>query len=123
VPKIYQAGTYAPDSNYRWMGSIAMDAAGNLAVGYSVSSSTMSPTIAIAGRCSSDGAGTLGDEVQMLPSGITTQSQTGYNRWGDYSSMSVDTVDGSLWFTTEYLTELGSNWHTRIGSFTLVCPR
>jgi hypothetical protein len=123
VPDIYQAGTYAPDSNYRWMGSIAMDNAGNLAVGYSVSSPSMSPTIAIAGRCSSDGPGTLGKEDQMLPSNITTQSQTGYNRWGDYSSMSVDPTDGSLWFTTEYLTELGSNWHTRIGSFTLGCPR
>jgi hypothetical protein len=123
VPDIYQAGTYAPDSNYRWMGSVAMDDAGDIAVGYSVSSSSMSPTIAIAGRCSNstDAPGTLGKEVQML-NGISTQSQTGYNRWGDYSSMSVDPKDGSLWFTTEYLTELGSNWHTRIGRFTLGCP-
>jgi hypothetical protein len=121
VPFIYQAGTYAPDSNYRWMGSVAMDDAGNLAVGYSVSSSSISPLIGIAARCSADEPGMLGQDIQMLPPDITTQSQTGYNRWGDYSSMSVDPTDGSLWFTTEYLTEIGSNWHTRIGSFHFNC--
>jgi hypothetical protein len=116
APSVYQAGTYAPDSNYRWMGSAAMDAAGNLAVGYSVSSSSVYPSIDIAGRCRGDTLGTLGTETEVQTG---TGSQTGsLNRWGDYSSMSVD-PGGSLWFTTEYLEGSGSfNWHTRIVNFT-----
>ena len=33
APKIIQQGTYAPDSTFRWMGSIAMDKAGNMLMG------------------------------------------------------------------------------------------
>src|SRR3989475_7991500 len=43
---VYQQGTFAPDSKYRWMGSIAMDKAGDIALGYSVSSGSMHPSIA-----------------------------------------------------------------------------
>ena len=38
-------------------------------------------------------------------------------RWGDYSSMSVDPVDGcTFWYTQEYI-GAGNNWKTRIGAF------
>src|ERR1039457_982108 len=50
TPSVAQQGTYAPDSTYRWMGSVAMDKAGDLAVGYSKSSSSVFPSIAFAGR-------------------------------------------------------------------------
>ena len=121
APSVVQAGTYAPDSNYRWMGSAAMDAAGNIAVGYSVSSSSMHPSISIADRCLADTAGQLRPEVSVQTGG---GSQTGnLNRWGDYSGMSIDPVDGSLWYTTEYLQSNGSfNWHTKIVNFTNSCP-
>jgi len=117
-PGVYQAGTYAPNGNYRWMGSAAMDSAGNLAVGYSVSGSGLHPSIDLADRCSNDSSlGQLRKEIEVQAGG---GSQNGsLNRWGDYSSMSVDPSDGSLWFTTEYLTSDGSfNWHTRILNFT-----
>jgi hypothetical protein len=122
APSVYQAGTYAPsDGNYRWMGSVAMDAAGNIAVGYSVSSSSMHPSIYVASRCAADTLGQLRPESRMQLGG---GSQNGsLSRWGDYSGMSIDPSDGSLWFTTEYLTSDGSfNWHTRIGKFTITCP-
>ncbi|MGH7489591.1 MAG: hypothetical protein ACREMY_28920, partial [bacterium] len=35
--KVHQQGTYAPDGNWRWMGSVAMDKRRNILVGYSES--------------------------------------------------------------------------------------
>ncbi len=60
LPIVAQQGTYAPDSSYRWMGSVAMDKIGDLAVGYSVSSGAVYPAVAFAGRVPSDPAGALG---------------------------------------------------------------
>jgi len=89
-PSVYQQGTFAPDSNYRWMGSIAQDKGGNIAVGYSVSSSTVDPLIDIASRAPSDPVGILSSEINIATS---TGFQSGHSRWGDYSNMSVDPVD------------------------------
>jgi hypothetical protein len=117
TPTVYQQGTYQPDSTYRWMPSLAVDKQGNMAVGYSVSSSTMFPAIRYAGRLATDALGTLGQGETTLFAGTGSQSG-GYNRWGDYASMSVDPVDDcTFWFTTEYYETTGNNWQTRIGSF------
>ncbi len=117
TPSVYQQGTYAPDSSFRWMGSIAMDQVGNVALGYSVSSSTMHPAIRYAGRVPSDPLGTLEAETSIIEG---TGSQTkNLNRWGDYSSMSIDPGDDcTFWYTNEYLNSNGTfNWNTRIASF------
>ncbi len=115
-PVVAQQGTYAPDANYRWMGSIAMDRIGDLAVGYSVSSAGMYPAIAFAGRMPSDPAGALEAETSILSG---SGSQTNSNRWGDYSSMTVDPIDDcTFWYTQQYLPANGTfNWHTRIVNF------
>ena len=116
TPSVYQQGTYAPNAAYRWMPSLAVDKFGNMAVGYSVSTSQMYPAIRYAGRLSTDALGTLGQTETTLIAG--TGAQTSYNRWGDYASMSVDPVnDCTFWFTTEYYETTGTNWQTRIGSF------
>ena len=117
APSVFQQGTFAPDASYRWMGSVAMDKAGNLGVGYSVSSATLRPSIRFTGRGHGDALGTLGAETNLLTG---AGSQTGsLHRWGDYSSLSVDPDDDcTLWFTTEYLKASGTfNWSTQIGSF------
>ncbi len=116
-PYVYQQGTYAPDSNHRWMGSIAMDHAGDIALGYSVSSSSVYPSIRYTGRRASDPLGTMPQGEGVLIAGGGSQTDT--NRWGDYSMMTIDPVDGcSFWYTTEYYqTTSAANWHTRIGSF------
>src|SRR5258708_6559595 len=46
-------------------------------------------------------------------------SQTGYNRWGDYSAMRIDPSDDcTFWYTQEYqATTQSAGWSTRIGSF------
>ena len=117
TPVVAQQSTFAPDSNYRWMGSVAMDQAGDLAVGYSVSSSSLSPSVRFAGRVPTDPASTLESEVNIVSG---SGSQTGsLSRWGDYSAMQIDPVDDcTFWFTEEYMKTTGSfNWNTRIANF------
>ena len=118
TPSVTQQGTWAPDSNYRWMPSIAMDSAGDLAVGYSVSSSSVYPSIAYAGHVPGlDSAGALETETTVV-SGTGSQIN-GLTRWGDYSAMQVDPVDDcTFWYTQEYLkTTDYFNWNTRIANF------
>ena len=95
-----------------------MDKDGNLAIGYSASSSSIFPQIRYAGRLATDPLNTLGQGEATLFSG--TGSQTGTSsRWGDYSALTVDPVDDcTFWYTTEYYpTTSQFNWRTRIGSF------
>ncbi len=118
TPSVYQQGTYAPDSTYRWMGSIAMDHVGDIAVGYSGSSSSSYPYVAYASRTTGDALGTLSAET-VVKSGGGSQSGSNLSRWGDYSAMSVDPVDDcTFWYTNEYLKTTGAfNWSTWIASF------
>ncbi len=115
---IFQQGTYSPDSTNRWMGSIAMDAVGNIALGYSKSSSSLSPSIAVAGRLAGDPAGTLPQAERTIITGSGYQTHSS-GRWGDYSSMSVDpTDDCTFWYAQEYYDSASSaDWKTRIASF------
>lgn len=115
---VYQQGTYAPDSNSRWMGSMAMDRQGNIALGYSVSSSSVFPSIRYTGRLVGDPPGQLPQGEATLYAGTGSQVNS-YNRWGDYSAMSVDPSDDcTFWYTNEYYQTTGSfNWKTRVGSF------
>jgi hypothetical protein len=117
TPIVAQQSTFAPDSNYRWMGSVAMDHVGDLALGYSVSSGSVSPSVRFAGRVPTDPASTLESEVNIV-SGTGSQNG-GLTRWGDYSAMQVDPVDDcTFWFTEEYMKTTGSfNWNTRIANF------
>ena len=114
---IHQQGTYAPDTDHRWMGSIAMDSVGNIALGYSVSSGTVYPSIRYVGRLAGDPLGTLTQTETELVAGNNVQS--GVNRWGDYSMMAVDPGDNcTFWYTQEYFSGAsGWAWKTRIGSF------
>jgi len=120
TPTVAQQGTFAPDSTFRWMGSIGMDKAGDIAVGYSASSSSIHPAVRYSGRVPSDPAGTLESENSIIE-GAGSQNG-GLARWGDYSSLSIDPSDDCTFFyTTEYIPSDGSfNWNTRIGSFKFI---
>jgi hypothetical protein len=117
TPTVAQQSTFAPDSNYRWMGSIAMDQSGDMAVGYSVASSSLNPTIRYTGRVPTDPSGTMEAEVNVVTG--TGSQTTGLSRWGDYSAMQVDPVDDcTFWYTQEYIKTNGTfNWNTRIANF------
>ncbi len=124
---IFQQGTFSPDDGapgladdvHRWMGSIAMDKDGSVALGYSASDSTVFPSIRYTGRVATDppGAMPLGEIILVTGGG----SQTGSVRWGNYTTMDVDPLDGcTFWYTNEYYpTTSNFNWNTRIASFKL----
>ncbi|MCI0399346.1 MAG: carboxypeptidase regulatory-like domain-containing protein [Chloroflexi bacterium] len=115
---MYQESVYAPDADHRWMGAIAMDQAGNIALGYSVSSQTAYPSIRYAGRLAGDPLGSLMQIERELVTGSGFQEHPAA-RWGDYSSMNIDpTDDCTFWYTQEYYAVVGARpWQTRIGSF------
>ena len=120
---LYQDGTYAPDDGlHRWMGSAAIDQNGNIALGYSVSNRDTFPSIRYTSRLATDPPGVMpGGEVEMTAG---SDVQTGSSRWGDYSTMSVDPVDGcTFWYTQEYQRKddkkQSFDFKTRIGTFKL----
>ena len=117
---IMQQGSYSPDSDNRWMGSLAMDGMGNIALGYSVSSSSTYPSIRYTGRIQTDPYGVLAQGEYTIIIGGGSQTDTSY-RWGDYSSMSVDpTDDSTFWYTQEYYGTTSSlGWQTRIAAISL----
>ncbi|MBI4259050.1 MAG: hypothetical protein HY658_00655 [Actinobacteria bacterium] len=116
---IEQQGTFAPaDGLHRWMGSTAMDRAGDIALGYSVSSGAVHPGIRYTGRLAADPPGTMTQGEGVLMAGTGSQTSP-FNRWGDYSDLTVDPVDDcTFWYTNEYYSATGDrSWRTRIGSF------
>jgi len=118
TPVVTQQSTFAPDSSFRWMGSIAMDHVGDMAVGYTVSNgATVFPSVAYTGRVPTDPPSTMEPEVNLV-SGSGSQNG-GLTRWGDYSAMQVDPVDDcTFWYTQEFMKTSGSfNWNTQISNF------
>jgi len=117
TPSVFQQGTIVdPDTDF-WLGSIAMDRVGDMAVGFSAMSKRDFSSVYVAGRKPSDPAGSMsGPLILAVGSGVQFNS---FKRWGDYSSMTVDpTDDCTFWFTQEYYVSTGSfNWATRVGAF------
>jgi hypothetical protein len=121
-PTVFQQGTFSPDATHRWMGSIAMDKMGNIAVAYSISGNGVKPGVAFTSRAPGDPAGIMGTEtVIKAGSGIQDTSSNHLSRWGDYSGLTVDPVDDcTFWFTTEFQGANGVfNWRTSIAKFKL----
>src|SRR5947207_2719656 len=118
---IFQQGTYAPDSDYRWMGSIAMDQAGNMALGFSRSGTAINPEIHFTGRLAGDALGLMTEGEGTIIDGTGSQTGRNQSRWGDYSAMAIDPSDDcTFWYTNEYLSSNGAfNWKTRVASFKL----
>lgn len=118
---IYQTGNYAPDNTHRYQPSIAINANGDMALGYTVSDESIFPSIRMTGRRLGDPLGEMTYQEVELFTGMnyinTYQAYFDANRWGDYASMMVDpTDDTTFWFTNMYPTaetNLG-NWATRI---------
>ena len=111
---LHQEGTYSPDSKNRWMGSIGMDKDGNIALAYSWGSSSDYPGLRYTGRLATDSNGTMSQPETVLVNGTSGVSS---NRWGDYSHLALDPVDGcTFWFTNEY-GKSGGQWGTHISSF------
>jgi len=121
APSIFQSGTVSPDStNYRFMPSITQDMSANAAVGYSVSSASTHPSISASYWNLT--TGTAPTEISLYKG--TADEENSY-KWGDYTSMTVDPVNGcAFWYVNEYFTnnQIGTGkpiWQTRISNFSL----
>ena len=130
-PYFYQIGTYQPDTNYRWLGSLAVDRMGDMALGFSISNPiTLNPSIYYAGRLKGDPLNQLSQGENVLyprPLGVLTGPQLDNDAvfdgpWGRQSQMSVDPLDECVfWYTNMYYDPAqdvtNTNWRTRIGWF------
>jgi hypothetical protein len=117
TPTVFQQGTIVDPSTDFWLGSIAMDRVGNIALGFNAMSRDQFSSVYVAGRTPADPLGTMfGPLVLALGAGVQFSS---FKRWGDYSSMTVDPKDDcTFWYTQEYYIATGSfNWATRVGAF------
>jgi len=114
--KLYQQGTYAPDNNYRWMGSPAMDKYGNIGIGYSFGGASHFPGQRFTGRLTDDPPGMLTLREAILVEGEASQTNT--MRWMDYAQTAVDPDDDcTIWYVGDYLKAGAENYSTRIGAF------
>ncbi len=110
---IYQEGTYSPSTHTYWLGSIAMDDNGSIALCYAKSSSTVYPSLCYTGRLATDPLGTMSLAETVAAAG--TGAETSGNRFGDYSQTSLDPDGVTFWHTGEYT--LSSGTTTRVYSF------
>jgi len=114
--RLYQQGTYAPGGFYRWMASPAIDAWGNIGIGYSFGGMTHFVGQRFAGRLSDDPLGILTLHEVVLVDGET--AQTNSKRWEDYTQTAIDPADGcTIWYVGDYLKKDSTNYSTRIGAF------
>jgi len=116
--KLYQQGTYAPGGFYRWMASPAIDALGNIGIGYSFGGTPHFAGQRFAGRLSDDPLGILALREAVLVEGEAAQTNT--RRWMDYAQTAMDpTDDRTIWYVGDYLKKGASDYSTRIGAFRL----
>jgi hypothetical protein len=113
--RITDSGSYAPDSNTRFLGATALDASGNLAIGYHVSGPWQNPTLRRSGRRHHDPAGLLQDEAACAPASTAAQTAS-HGRFGDYVSLSIDPLEQcTAYFAGQYIpTDSGADWATHI---------
>jgi len=102
-------GTFSPDGDHRWMGSIAMTASGETCLGYSISSASTHPSIGITGRKGTSNHMNI-SEVVAFDGNVAGNVQRLTARWGDYSAMSIDPVDDTCWYTQEFSESASSIW-------------
>ncbi len=116
--ELYQQGTYAPEGDYRWLGSPAIDAAGNIGIGYSFGGKNDFPGQRFAGRLSGDPKGELTLREAILVKGEAAQTST--LRWEDYTQTAMDPSDDrTIWYVGDYLKTGAESYSSRIGAFRL----
>jgi hypothetical protein len=114
--QLYQQGTFAPDSAYRWLPSPAIDRNGNIGIGYSFGGTPHYTGQRFAGQLSGDPRGLLSLRETVLVEG--EESQTNTLRWEDYTTTAMDPDDDcTIWYVGDYLKKGATNYSTRIGAF------
>jgi len=114
--QLYQQGTYAPEGNYRWMASPAMDKKGNIGIGYSFGGASNYAGQRFAGRLPKDKPGLLTLKETILAEGEDAQTTT--LRWEDYTQTAVDPSDDcTIWYVGDYIKKGARSYSTKIGAF------
>ncbi|NUR77899.1 MAG: hypothetical protein HOQ28_16635, partial [Thermoleophilia bacterium] len=116
---VTQDSTFAPTALNRWLGSAAMDGAGDIALGYAAGDAATATGLRYTGRLAGDPLNTMQAEATLIAGGGSQTDPANGQRWGDYSQMTVDPSDDcTFWYTGEYYAATANaDWHTRIGSF------
>jgi hypothetical protein len=115
--RLHQQGTYAPDGYYRWMGSIGIDARGNIGMGYSFGGAPHYPGQRIAARLAGDPRGRMTLRETVVAAGAASQTNT--MRWQDYTTMAMDPDGCTFWYVGDYYRAGSTAYSTRIGGFRL----
>ncbi|HEV2355298.1 MAG TPA: hypothetical protein VGR89_13705 [Puia sp.] len=119
---LYQQGTYAPDSEYRWMAGAATDKYGDIGIGYSYCGPDQYPGQRWTGRLAADSPGIMSYREGILAEGQAPQTNT--LRWEDYTYGCIDPSDDeTFWYVGDYLKKGARNYSTRIGAFRLTLPK
>ena len=112
---LFQEGVVGGEANvHRSIGSITMDASGNIAMGYTRTGTNAPyyPSLYYRGRLASDPLGTM--PQGEFPIADATTSKTDNERYGDYAGIGIDPVDDcTFWFTSEY----GGQGNTKVAAF------
>ncbi|MFI5231472.1 MAG: hypothetical protein ACHQSE_03055 [Gemmatimonadales bacterium] len=115
-PVLFQQGTFAPDSFYRWMPSIGMDRKGNIGIGYSFGGTPNFAGQRFAARLANDPPGQLTFRESILAEGEASQTNT--LRWEDYTTLAMDPSDDcTFWYVGDYYKKDATTYSTRIGGF------
>jgi hypothetical protein len=114
---LFQQGTYAPDANFRWMASPAIDKQGNIAVGYSFGGVSSFAGQRFAARLANDPKGQLTLAEAVLVEGEGVQAPM---RWEDYTQTAIDPSDDcTIWYVGDYIKKDATSYSSRIGAFRL----
>ena len=115
-PVLYQQGTYAPDSAYRWLPSIGMDRKGNIGMGYSFGGPGDMPGQRFAARLAGDPSGQLSFHESVLVTGEAVQPRQ--LRWEDYTTTAMDPGDDcTFWYVGDYVKKDATAYSSKIGAF------
>jgi hypothetical protein len=100
---VLDAGVFASDRVHRTYSDLAVDACGNVAMGYTIASVSTYPGIAVTGRRFFDPPGQVRAE-QLVLAGQQTYSSfdPAPVRWGDYGEVQIDPNGRDFYFYNEY---------------------
>jgi PKD repeat protein len=122
VPSVVDAGVIGSNNEYRSFPDLAVDACGNMMMGYSKTSPTSNPGIFATGR---DSSGAIQSEITVKAAEAIYDAFDGSPyRWGDYTEMTIGPDGSTFWYLGEYSKNISfanGNWGTWISSFTFNC--
>jgi hypothetical protein len=96
-PSVFQQGTVVDPSTDFWLGSIAMDKVGNIALGFSASSHELDPSVFLVGHAPSDPLGTMaGPTVLVNGGGVQENSFRRFNWSTRITSFKFDSCKSHL---------------------------